>query len=185
MQHQHKAKEAKFVEQQAAKIRLLLLDVDGVLTDGRLYFSESGEDIKAFSAMDGHGIRMLMQAGIAVGIVTGRKSKIVSRRAAELGITLLLQGQTDKLAGVKQLCQQADVPLEQTCYVGDDLPDIPAMHAVGLALSVPGAHHDVQGAAISITHALPGVGAVREITDFLLRAQGRYPKDHTGPCKAG
>ena len=167
----------------ASDIRLLLLDVDGVLTDGRLYFSESGEEIKAFSALDGYGLRMLTGAGIAAGIVTGRKSEVVARRAAELGITLLLQGQTDKLAGLEELCKRQNLPPEQVCYVGDDLPDLPAMQAAGLALTVPGAHGDVRAAAAAITEAGGGNGAVREITDFLLHATGRYPQPTTGACK--
>ena len=171
------------VKQAASGIRLLLLDVDGVLTDGRLYFSESGEELKAFSALDGYGLRMLTGAGIAAGIVTGRCSKVVTRRAAELGISLLLQGQTDKLAGLQNLCKRQGLPPEQVCYVGDDLPDLPAMAVAGLALTVPGAHADVRAAAAAITEASGGNGAVREITDFLLHASGRYPQQTTGACK--
>ncbi|MGI9251449.1 MAG: KdsC family phosphatase [Pseudohongiellaceae bacterium] len=164
------------VRQRASEIKLLLLDVDGVLTDGRLYFSDSGEEMKAFSALDGHGIRMLMAADIEVGIVTGRSSELVARRSAELGISLLLQDKQDKLAGTQKLCRRQGLALEQVCYAGDDLPDLPAMQAVGLALTVPGAHADIRSRAAAITEAAAGNGAVREITDFLLHARGLYPQ---------
>ena len=163
------------VRARAAEVGLLLLDVDGVLTDGRLYFSESGEEMKCFSALDGYGLRMVMAAGIDVGIVTGRESRLVARRAAELGIDLLLQGQTDKLAGMDELCRRQGLPRQRTCYVGDDLPDLPAIEAAGLGLTVPGAHPDVRAAVAAVTEAAAGAGAVREVTDFLLRASGRYP----------
>ncbi|MEX0963594.1 MAG: phenylphosphate carboxylase subunit delta [Pseudohongiellaceae bacterium] len=156
----------------ARKIKLLLLDVDGILTDGRLYFSNSGEEIKAFHSLDGHGIKMLMNAGIAVGIITGRNSSIVAKRAADLGIEILYQGREDKIDVLTEISGQRGFALESIGYAGDDLPDLPVLQAVGLSFSVPGAHPSVQDAVDIVTTRGGGEGAVREISDFILHAQG-------------
>ncbi len=156
----------------ARKIKLLLLDVDGILTDGRLYFSNSGEEIKAFHSLDGHGVKMLMRAGIPVGIITGRESNIVSKRAADLGIQILYQGREDKIDVLQQISAERGYSLDSICYAGDDLPDLPVLNAVGLSFSVPGAHPSVQEAVHVITSRSGGEGAVREITDFVLSSQG-------------
>lgn len=156
----------------ARKIKLLLLDVDGILTDGRLYFSNSGEESKAFHSLDGHGIKMLIGAGIPVGIITGRDSNIVSRRAADLGIDILYQGREDKSDVLHEISADRGYPLDAVGYAGDDLPDLPVLQAVGLGFSVPNAHPSVQSAAQLITSRRGGEGAVREITDFILSAQG-------------
>ncbi len=166
--------EQKEVEAAAGKVTLLLLDVDGVLTDGRLYFSNSGEEMKAFSTLDGHGIKMLIKSGIEVGIITGRNSAIVSRRAADLGIDLLYQGREDKRAVVQEIVSERQLDLEQLAYAGDDIPDLGAIQTVGLGFSVPGAHSDVRAAAHAITSSLAGQGAVREICDFILKCQDKY-----------
>lgn len=156
----------------ARKTRLLLLDVDGILTDGKLYFSNSGEEIKAFHSLDGHGIKMLLSAGIEVGIITGRKSNIVAKRAADLGIEILYQGREDKIDVLTEISNSRGHALDTICYAGDDLPDLPVLQAVGLGFSVPGAHSSTQAAAHGITTRGGGEGAVREITDFILSAQG-------------
>ena len=158
----------------ASKVRLLLLDVDGILTDGRLYFSNSGEESKAFHSLDGHGIKMLMLAGIPVGIITGRESNIVTKRAADLGIDILYQGREDKIDVLKEIITNKGIEAHAIAYAGDDLPDLPVLQAVGLSFSVPGAHPDVKGAVNAITTRCGGEGAVREITDFILNAQASH-----------
>lgn len=162
------------IEAIAAQIQMLLLDVDGVLTDGRLYFSNAGEETKAFHTLDGHGIKMLMSVGVQVGIITGRKSDLVARRCADLGITLLLQGREDKFDALQEIIAERPVKLEHIAFAGDDLPDLPVIRGVGLGFTVPGGHAAVQAAAAAITESPGGRGAVREITDFLLHAQGKY-----------
>ena len=158
----------------ASKIRLLLLDVDGILTDGKLYFSNSGEESKAFHSLDGHGIKMLKRAGVAVGIITGRKSTIVTNRASDLGIDILYQGREDKIDVLTEIIATTGITADAIAYAGDDLPDLPVLQAVGLSFSVPGAHPDLKGAVNVITTRPGGEGAVREITDFILN---RLPKN--------
>lgn len=158
----------------AREIKLLLLDVDGVLTDGRLLFSNSGEELKAFSTLDGHGIKMLIKSGIQVGIITGRTSKLVERRARDLGIEILVQGREDKLVALDEILAGNNIHKAAICYVGDDFPDLAVMHAVGLSASVPNGHPDVKSAANLITERRGGEGAVREVADYLLKAQGLY-----------
>lgn len=158
----------------AREIKLLLLDVDGVLTDGRLLFSNSGEEIKAFSTLDGHGIKTLIQSGIQVGIITGRTSKLVERRARDLGIEILVQGREDKLIALDEILADNNIEKATICYVGDDFPDLAVMRAVGLSASVPNGHPDVKSAASLITERRGGEGAVREVADYLLKAQGLY-----------
>ena len=155
----------------AANISLLLLDVDGVLTDGKLYYSSSGEEIKTFSTLDGHGLKMIMRSGITVGIITGRKSPAVETRCNELGITILYQGQQDKLVALGEILEQQNLQPEQVAYAGDDLPDLPVIRGVGLGFSVPTAHPTVRIEVAAITEWPAGQGAVREICDYLLTAQ--------------
>ena len=158
----------------ATKIRLLLLDVDGILTDGKLYFSNSGEESKAFHSLDGHGIKMLMRAGIPVGIITGRKSNIVTNRASDLGIDILYQGREDKIDALREIIANTGIPADAIAYAGDDLPDLPVLQAVRLSFSVPGAHPELKSAVNAITTRSGGEGAVREITDFILSSQANH-----------
>jgi 3-deoxy-D-manno-octulosonate 8-phosphate phosphatase (KDO 8-P phosphatase) len=158
----------------AEKIRLLALDVDGVLTDGRLYFSEDGGELKSFDTQDGHGIKMLQQAGIACAIVTGRNTRLVARRAKNLGIAHLLQGREDKLVALNELIAPLNLSLDQVAYVGDDWPDLPAILATGLGVAVANAHEALLQRADFITQKKGGRGAVREVCDFILKAQNRY-----------
>jgi 3-deoxy-D-manno-octulosonate 8-phosphate phosphatase (KDO 8-P phosphatase) len=166
-------KDQQNVESLAKGISLLLLDVDGVLTDGRLYFSNSGEEIKAFHSLDGHGIKMLKQSGIEVGIITGRSSALLKKRASDLGIELLYQGREDKLNVLEEILSNSDINKNSIAYVGDDFPDLPVLKSVALGFSVPGAHPLVKEAVHAISDYEAGMGAVREITDFILSSQGK------------
>lgn len=158
----------------ANNVELLLLDVDGVLTDGRLYFSNSGEELKSFSTLDGHGIKMLIANGINVGIITGRTSSLVEKRANDLGISILIQGREDKLVALNEILGDLNTSKSAICYVGDDFPDLPVMRAVGFSVSVPNGHPDVKARADAITERSGGKGAVREVADYLLQAKGLY-----------
>lgn len=156
----------------ARAVRLIVLDVDGVLTDGTLYFGESAEEIKGFNIRDGHGIRMLAQAGIRCAIITGRRSRAVERRAANLGIELLIQGADDKRAAFETLCAQANIAADACAAIGDDVLDLPILRRVVFAASVPEAPHYVREHVHYVTAASGGRGAVRELAELLLREQG-------------
>jgi len=160
--------------EKAARITVLLLDVDGVLTDGRIVYDADGREIKAFHVRDGHGIKMVQQAGVEVGIVTGRRSTIVESRARELGITLVRQGVSDKLRAWRDMLEEKGLVPAQTGYVGDDILDVPLMRAVGFAAAVGDAEPCVAEVADYVAGRPGGKGAVREITEFLLRARGAW-----------
>lgn len=162
--------------ERAASIRALGLDVDGVLSDGRLYFSSAGQEMKAFHALDGHGLKMLMQAGLEVAIITSRSSPILERRCKDLGISHLYRGAEDKFAALADFLTATGLETGSFCFVGDDLVDLPVLRAAGLACSVPGGHEDVRSRVHIVTSAPGGKGAVREITDFLLRCQQAYER---------
>ena len=162
------------VKEKAARIRLLALDVDGVLSDGRLYFAEDGQEFKTFDTQDGHGIKMLQGAGIEVAIITGRTTQLVQRRAANLKISHLLQGREDKLVALRELTGELGIALDEVAYVGDDWPDLPAIIAAGLGVAVANAHPELRARADHVTTLTGGRGAVREVCDLLLNAQGRY-----------
>lgn len=162
------------VMQKAAQVRLLALDVDGVLTDGRLYFAEDGQELKTFDTQDGHGIKMLMQAGVQVAIITGRNTQLVARRARNLGVQHLMQGREDKLVALRELTAELGIALEHIAYVGDDWPDLPALRAVGLGVAVANAHQELCTHADYTTRLEGGRGAVREVCDLILKAQDRY-----------
>ena len=166
----------KDIAEKAKSIKLLLLDVDGVMTDGRLYFSENGIESKAFNVLDGHGIKMLQATGVEVGIITGRQSEMVKRRAGNLGIAILLQGREDKLTAVNEIISAKGLSLKEVAYIGDDLPDLSAIRQVGLGISVPNGYKLVQEQAQLITEARGGEGAVREICDMIMEAQGTLTK---------
>jgi 3-deoxy-D-manno-octulosonate 8-phosphate phosphatase (KDO 8-P phosphatase) len=153
------------------KIELLLLDVDGVLTDGHLYFSARGEALKVFHVRDGHGIKLLMESGVAVAAVSGRRSAAVAARLRELKVRHVVQGCGDKVAALRELTARLDIdPLACACMV-DETADLPLMAAVGLAAAVADAHPLVLSAAHWISAAAGGHGAVRELCDALLRAR--------------
>lgn len=155
------------------RIRLLVLDVDGVLTDGRLHYGARGETLKVFHVLDGHGIREVQRVGIAVAVITGRKSAAVSRRCRELGIRHLHQGIDDKLELLQRLCARLGVRLAECAAIGDDAPDVPVLRAVGLSFAVPAAHASARRAAQRVTRAAGGYGAVREVCDLLVAGRTR------------
>lgn len=160
--------------ERAQKVRLMMFDVDGVLTDGGLRYGAHGEAIKTFHVLDGHGIKLLQQFNVKAAIISARDSDIVRRRATDLGINLLHQGVHDKHAAFEQLIGDLDLDPVQCGYMGDDVIDLPVMMRVGFCASVPNAHPEVRTRAHMLTHAHGGHGAVREVCDFILRAQGNY-----------
>lgn len=157
--------------QKARAIRLLVLDVDGVLTDGRLWYDNGGEELKAFHIQDGLGIKLLQGTGVAVAIITGRTSALVARRAAELGIRHVIQGREDKLLALRGLCDQLGLTLDTVAYLGDDLPDLSAIRAVGLGLTVADGHALIAQHARYRTARNGGFGAVREACELIMQAQ--------------
>jgi 3-deoxy-D-manno-octulosonate 8-phosphate phosphatase (KDO 8-P phosphatase) len=159
-------------EQRAARVRLVALDVDGVLTDGRLYYGPQGEALKVFDVRDGHGIKMLLGHGIDVAILSSRSSDIVATRARELGIGRVLQGRSDKSLAWKELLAESGVAESAAGFIGDDLPDLPVLSAAGLAATVADARDEVKAVAHWITPQPGGRGAVRALAEFILRAQG-------------
>jgi 3-deoxy-D-manno-octulosonate 8-phosphate phosphatase (KDO 8-P phosphatase) len=156
----------------ARNVAFLLLDVDGVLTDGRVTFTSAGEEIKSFHSHDGHGIKQLFLAGIEVGLLSGRRSPIVERRALELGIVEVHQGAEDKLAVYKTLLVRRKLRDQDVAYVGDDVPDLPVFKRVGFAVAVRNAHDEVKRSVHYTTTRTGGDGAVREVADLILRAKG-------------
>lgn len=158
----------------AREVRLLALDVDGVLTDGQLHFSNSGEEMKSFSTLDGQGIKLLQESGVAVALITARSSQLVANRAANLGIRHVVQGCHDKLQALQQLQTALDIAMEHTAYIGDDLPDLACITRVGLGITVPNGHQVVQDQAFCITSASGGHGAVREVCDWIMQAQNTF-----------
>ncbi len=158
----------------AAGVRLVAFDVDGTLTDGRLYIGADGEAMKAFSVRDGFGLRLLREAGIVVAIVTARRSRIVEARAAELGIDEVHQGVGDKAQALRGLSETHGVGLAHCAFVGDDWPDLPAMSIAGLAATVHDAPREIRERAHWVSTLPAGRGAVREFAEFLLRTRGAF-----------
>ena len=159
------------VRRQAAKVRLLVLDVDGVLTDGRLQFDAKGNEFKVFHARDGYGIRRALGSGLEIAIISGRKSVPVEKRARELGIKHVYLGIDDKPAALKKLLEKVGCDMSEAAYVGDDVPDMQCMQLVGLAIAVADAHAELDAVADWHTTHDGGRGAVREVCDLLLTAQ--------------
>jgi 3-deoxy-D-manno-octulosonate 8-phosphate phosphatase (KDO 8-P phosphatase) len=154
-----------------AAIRVLVMDVDGVLTDGGIYYTEHGDEVKRFDVRDGQGLVLLRQAGVLTAVITRRRSEIVERRADELGIVEVHQGATDKRAVLESLLARRGLPASDAAYVGDDVGDIPAMRLVGAPIAVSDAVPPVKRAAIYVTRAHPGHGAIRELCDLILAAR--------------
>lgn len=159
------------LDERAAGIRLAVFDVDGVLTDGRIILGPDGDEYKAFHVRDGHGLVRLRESGVLIAVITGRRSRAVERRMQELGIELVHQGIRDKHACLLELLERLDLTTAQTCFVGDDLPDLPVLRMVGLPVAVADACPEVIDAAAWVTGAGGGRGAAREVCDRLLRAQ--------------
>lgn len=162
------------VREKAKKIKLLLLDVDGVLTDGRIILDDRGVETKQFHVRDGQGIALLMRAGVEVGFITGRSSKVVSYRAKELGLRIVQQGVQDKLGAYTRIKAKARLSDEQIAYVGDDIIDLPILRQAGLAVAVRDGWPGLAAFVDFATKAGGGNGAVREVAELLLKAQGKW-----------
>lgn len=164
----------------AKNIRLLVCDVDGVLTQGDVYLDNTDLELKAFNIKDGLGIRLLQRSGIEIAIITGRQSSIVKRRMQELGITHIYQGQEDKIAAYNELLDKLDIDTTEVAYVGDDLPDLPLMKRAALGIAVSDAHSFVLQKADWVTKHNGGQGAVRDIADLILESKGLLKGIHRG-----
>ena len=160
------------VYHRARSVRLAIFDVDGVLTDGTLYYSDSGVEIKAFNVRDGHGLKMLQASGVQTAIITSRRSHAVELRARDLGIELLYQGASDKLATYQELLGRVGLETFATAYIGDDLVDLPVLVRCGLAVTVPEAPAAVRRHAHYVTQSAGGHGAARELCELIMHAQG-------------
>ena len=156
----------------ARTLRLIAFDVDGVLTDGKLYLNDAGEEMKAFNTLDGHGLKMLMNSGVTVALITGRRSRTVELRAQNLGIQHLFQGVEGKLEVFEKLLADLAISAEHAGFMGDDVVDLPPMRRSGLAVTVPAAPEVVKRHAHYITQLAGGEGAVREVCDAIMHAQG-------------
>ncbi len=157
-----------------SRLRMIVFDVDGVLTDGSIIVNDQGQEAKRFYVRDGLGIRIALRLGLKVGVLTGRSVRAVTLRMAELGVDLVQQGSSDKAVGLETLCQRAGVLPEETAYVGDDLIDLPALLRCGYPMAVADAVAEVRAEAQYITTAVGGRGAAREAIEHLLKSQGRW-----------
>ena len=166
--------ELSSIERRAARVKLLLMDCDGVLTDGRLWILDGGDEQKSFNVRDGLGLDLWHRAGLKSGIISGRKSSAVERRALMLGIEYVRQGSEDKIKDFEELLSLAEVEESEVAFIGDDLNDIPMMRRSELAVAVADASEDAMAAAHYVTGARGGFGAVREVIELILRAQGRW-----------
>ena len=171
--------------ERASRVKLMIFDVDGVLTDGGLMFTAQGDAMKSFNSMDGHGLKLLGAAGIETAIITGRRSDIVLARAKELKVSHLYQGIADKLEAFAELMREANVTAEQCGYMGDDWPDLGVMTRCGFAAAPANAHPEVIARAHWVSEARGGQGAAREVCDALLRAQHRYDALLAAACGTG
>ncbi|OTE95108.1 3-deoxy-D-manno-octulosonate 8-phosphate phosphatase [Crenothrix sp. D3] len=160
--------------EKAKKLKLLILDVDGVLTDGKLFFDNDGNEYKSFHARDGHGIKLLRQTGVEVAVISGRKSNSVALRMKSLGIEYVYQGHENKIAAFNEIIAKLGISPEQAAHVGDDVLDLPVMSRVGLAIAVQDANDAVKQRADWCTELAGGCGAVREVCDFIMQAQGTF-----------
>ncbi len=164
----------KDIIEKAKKLKLLILDVDGVLTDGRLFFDDKGKEYKCFHARDGLGINLLRQTGVEIAVISGRKSNSVALRMKSLGVKYVFQGHENKVAAFKDIIQSLSIQPEQAAHVGDDLLDLPIMKRVGLSIAVNDANDSVKDYADWCTTTPGGQGAVREVCDFIMQAQGTF-----------
>ena len=165
---------SKELRARAARVKLLVLDVDGVLTDGRIIMDHEGRESKAFDVRDGHGIKLLREAGIEAAVLTGRNSPVVQKRADDLGIPWVRQGVNDKVKAYQEIAREAGIDDEETCFVGDDLVDIPLLKRVGMPIVVADGAPEAKRFARYVTQSPGGRGAVREVCDLLLQAQGQW-----------
>ena len=158
----------------AKKIKLAIFDVDGVMTDGSLYLADDGQEFKAFNSLDGHGMKMLKRSGVDLAIITGRTSQLVALRALNLGVTHLYQGVEDKLTAFLELLEKSGLDPDACAYMGDDVVDLPVMRRCGLAVCVPAAPALVKQYSHYVTHLPGGGGAVRELCELIMQAQGTF-----------
>jgi len=165
--------------QQMQKIKLLVCDIDGVFSDGRIYLGNDGEELKAFHTKDGFGIKALVASGVEVAVITGRSSRIVATRMAALNVNYILQGQEDKLPALKNIAQAQNLTSDEIAYIGDDVPDLSCINYVGLGVAVQDAHPSILVQANYRTTLLGGFGAVRELCDLIMQCQNTL-KDATG-----
>jgi len=156
------------------KVKVLILDVDGVLTDGRIIISDDGQETKCFNVRDGHGLKLIQRAGIEVIFLTGRKSRVVEHRARELGIKKIYQGALDKLSVFKEILAADGLIPEQVAYAGDDIVDLPVLSRVGFSITVSDAHDEVLRAVDLVTKNPGGQGAIREVCEIILKTQGKW-----------
>jgi 3-deoxy-D-manno-octulosonate 8-phosphate phosphatase (KDO 8-P phosphatase) len=159
---------------QAKQVKLLILDVDGVMTDGSLYFSDTGHEMKTFNSLDGHGLNMLKTTGVKIAILTGRQSKLVELRAQNLNIDYVYQGVHDKLLTFEELLRVSGFAAQECGYIGDDIIDLPPMRRVAFAATVPHSPAIVRENAHYVARAAGGRGAIREICELIMQAQGTY-----------
>lgn len=164
----------ELIREKAKKLKLLILDVDGVLTDGKLFFDNEGIEYKSFHSRDGHGIKLLRQTGVEVAVISGRRSNSVALRMKNLGIELVYQGHEDKIAAFNEIIEKMGIAPEHAAHIGDDLMDLPVMIRVGLAIAVQDANFAVKQRADWCTTLPGGQGAVREVCDFIMQAQGSF-----------
>lgn len=162
------------VDRRASRIKLLLMDCDGVLTDGRIWLIEGGGEHKAFNTHDGLGLTLLHRAGLRSGIITGRTADCVTRRAEELGVEFVRQGNEDKIAAYEDVLRSAAVDPDEVAFIGDDLSDIPLMRRSELAIAVADAIEETRAVAHHVTNARGGRGAVREVVELILKSQGLW-----------
>lgn len=157
-----------------APIELLMLDVDGVMTDGGIYYDDNGDELKRFDVRDGHGIKLLMRGGIDVAIVTGRRSRVVEHRARNLGITLVYQGALDKSTVFDEILEKTGLTAKKAAFMGDDIIDLPALTRAGFSITVPDGAPEVISRADYVTKKAGGHGAVREAVEVILKSQGKW-----------
>ena len=162
------------LQEQARHLQALVLDVDGILSDGFVTLTNSGDELKSFDIRDGLGMKLIQKAGMKVIIITGRKSNIVEKRMTDLGVDLIFQGREDKGVALREACAQLNILPEDCLYMGDDWPDLSAFAIAGMSTTVPNGHEEVRRRANLVTQAMGGRGAVREVCDMLLFSKGIY-----------
>ena len=170
------------LQEKARQIQAVVLDVDGILSDGRVTFTNNGDELKSFDIRDGLGLQLLQKIGIKVAVITGRQSQIVAKRMQDLGIEYVMQGRADKGSALLELCEQLGLAPDECLYMGDDWVDLSAFAIAGLSVTVPNGHIEVRRRADLVTQAYGGRGAVRELCDFMLHAKNAYDEVLAAYC---
>lgn len=164
------------IKEKIKKIKILILDVDGIMTDGSIIYNDDGKETKVFDVKDGHGIKMLMRAGISVALITGRKSGVVRHRAKNLGIDMVYQNAVDKVIAFNDILAKTSLKPENAAYMGDELVDIPVLKRAGLSITVPDGVPEVKAVSDYVTKKYGGKGAVREVSELILKVQNKWPE---------